>query len=309
MPSRADPLSGPGLAAFVAAIEAGTVQGAAETLELTQSAVTKRIQALERRVGVPLFLRDHGGLQLTDAGRVLYPEARQALAALRHAADAVAAHRGKAGHELRLSASPTIGEVLLPGWLAAYRDRDPAMRAIVDIATSTSVLRAVRRGEAEIGFVEGTDPLDGVEARTLVEDELVVVITADHPWARRRAIAAADLTALGYVARETGSGLRAVADAGLHAVGVELVPELEMASTQGVKHALDRGTFALLSTLAVAGDQRAGTLRAVPLGDADLSRKLRAVRRARARRSETAASFWRWLSRAASPARSASVRA
>ncbi len=76
----ADPLPSAELAAFVVAVEAGSVHGAADALGLTASAVTKRLQSLERRTGVVLFDRGRHGLRSTSAGRVLYPEAKAALA-------------------------------------------------------------------------------------------------------------------------------------------------------------------------------------------------------------------------------------
>ena len=80
--SLGDPLPGRELAAFVTAVETGTVQGAAEALALTQSAATKRLQALERRVGRPLLERSAQGVRATETGAVLYPLAREALAVL-----------------------------------------------------------------------------------------------------------------------------------------------------------------------------------------------------------------------------------
>lgn len=299
MPSPADPLPGSGLAAFVAAVETGTVHGAAEALELTQSAATKRIQALERRTGVRLFDRHAGGLRPTEAGRVLYPEARQALAALRHAEDAVATHRSGAGRQLRLAASQTIGEVLLPGWLMGFRATDETIRPLVDVINSPAVLEALRDHRAEIGFVEGLDPLDGFEHRALQRDEILVVVTPDHPWARRRSVRARELHDYGYIAREQGSGVRAVVTAALGATGVTLTPQLEMASSFGAKHALNAGTFALLSTLVVAAELEAGTLRGLPIAGIELTRELHAVRLADGPRSQAGGAFWRWLTRVA----------
>src|SRR6185312_13685197 len=85
-----DPLSGRELAAFVAAVDAHTLHAAADTLALTQSAVTKRVAALERRVGQKLLERGRSGVRPTAAGRALYPEARAALAALERARRALA---------------------------------------------------------------------------------------------------------------------------------------------------------------------------------------------------------------------------
>ncbi|MBN9622936.1 MAG: LysR family transcriptional regulator, partial [Actinobacteria bacterium] len=109
-----DPLSSRELAAFLAAIETGSVQGASEALDLTQSATTKRIQALERRLGVTLLVRGRQGVRPTEEGMALYPEARRGLDALALAEGAVAGRR--AARPLRIAASRTVGEALLPSW-------------------------------------------------------------------------------------------------------------------------------------------------------------------------------------------------
>lgn len=292
---QANPLSSPDLAAFVAAFEASSMRGAADTLDLTQSAVTKRIGALERRLGVALLERGRFGVRPTAAGRVLYPEAKQALAALREAEEALAAHSRHAGESLSLAASHTIGEYLVPAWLASFRAQAPTVHPQVAIVNSTGVLAALRERRAEIGFVEGLDSLDGLDTITVQRDEVVVVCSADHRWARRRSLRPAELTRERYVAREAGSGTRTVAAAALTAVGVEIAPELELASTESVKRALASGGFGLLSRLAVEAEERSGTLRAVPLRDLPLSRELRAVRDPRRALPRPAERFWRWL--------------
>lgn len=292
---NANPLSAAYLAAFVAAIEASSVHGAADALDLTQSAVTKRLQALERRAGVQLFQRGRFGVRATPAGRLLYPEAKQALAALQHAQDVLAAHRDIAERALRLAASHTIGEYLLPGWLASFRLLQPEMRAQVQIATSSGALDAVRHNEAQIGFVEGLDNLDEFDILTVHRDTIVIVVADGHRWAKRRAIAAADLAAEPYFTREAGSGIRAVVDDALSRVGIALAPALEAASLQSVKRALASGGFSLLSPLAIEAEERGGTLRAIALKDVDLSRELHAVHGRSTRLTGLARQFWTWL--------------
>jgi DNA-binding transcriptional LysR family regulator len=286
------------LAAFVAAIESGTISAAAEALELTQSAATKRLQSLERRIGAVLLERGRFGVRATDAGRLLYPEAKHALAALAQAASVVSVHAATAP-TLRLAASHTVGGFLLPGWLAGFRLREPApQRPLVEIANSRSVLALVREGQAEIGFIESLDPVEGLEAMTLRRDEIVAVVAAGHPWARRRSMPVAMLAGEPYLARERGSGTRAVAAAALEQAGVAaLEPALETASTQSLKRAVLEGGFALISTLAVEEEVRSGGLRALPVDGIDLTRPLRVVRRARPAPQADARRFWAYLDR------------
>ena len=294
--SLADPLAGGELAAFVTAVESGTVQGAADALQLTQSAATKRVQALERRVGRALLERSARGVTPTEAGRVLYPLARAALAALERAELAVRAPGTAA--PLRIHASRTIGGTLLPEWLASFRTVAPASLVSVVITNSEDVLRAVREGACECGFVEGPPQgVRGLEELVVAQDEIRAVVAAGHPWARRRSVSLAALAGEPFLAREPGSGTRAVAVQTLAGVGVTLRPTLEVSSAEGLKRAVLGGGFTLLSERVVATEIAAGTLAAIPVAGVELHRSLRAVRRRRPAPTGVARSFWEWLGR------------
>jgi DNA-binding transcriptional LysR family regulator len=298
--SLADPLPGRDLAAFVTAVESGTVQGAADALQLTQSAATKRLQALERRVGCALLERGAHGLRPTAAGGVLYPLAREALTVLERAEAAVTSPDD--APLLRIHASRTIGVTLLPEWLASFRVSAPPCRVTATITNSEEVVHAVREGAAEIGFVEGpAASMAGLRELVVAHDEIRVVVASNHPWARRRAVALEALTAEPYLAREAGSGTRAVAKAMLTDAGVKLQPTLDVSSAEALKNAVLAGGFTLLSERVVAGEIAAGTLAAMPIAGVDLHRSLRAVRRARPAPQGPARAFWLWLGRTLAP--------
>ena len=299
MASSAEHLPSGELAAFLAAYEVGTVQGAADALMLTQSAVTKRIQALERRVGAELFERSRTGVAPTRLGQTIYAPAKEALGQLQIVALAAQAARAGDSHELRLSASLTVGEFLLPAWLSAFRASRPEVHPQLEVVNSIAVLAAVRGGRAEIGFVEGgSTPVD-LDTLLVARDELVVVVAAEHPWSRRRAIPVSALVGESYLTRERDSGTRAVATAALAEHGVSLEPRLEVASTQSLKRMIATSGFSILSRLAIVEEERAGTLVGCELRGVDLSRDLRAVRRSPprepVRRLPAAQEFWAWL--------------
>ncbi|MHB8690255.1 MAG: LysR family transcriptional regulator [Solirubrobacteraceae bacterium] len=291
----ANPLAGGDLAAFAAAVETSSVQGAADALQLTQSAATKRIQSLERRVGGRLLERGRLGTRPTPLGRAIYPPAKRALEALADVAQVAERSRASGAMDLRLSASLTVGEFLLPGWLAEFRALHPDVHPQLEIVNSQGVLVAVREHQVEIGFVEGLDSLTGFEALTIARDRLVVVVAVDHRWARRRAVAVRELASEPYLTREAASGTRAVADAALARADVQLQPSLQAASFQSLKRSLAGGGFALISELTIEAELRAGTLVGIPVRGADLTRDLSAIRLRRPALSGAARPFWRWL--------------
>jgi DNA-binding transcriptional LysR family regulator len=294
--SVANPLDGGELVAFIAAVEAGSVHGAADALQLTQSAVTKRIQMLERRVGGRLFERGRFGVRPTELGCTVYPAAKRALEALGSVAELVDLSRAHGGVDLRLSASQTIGEFLLPGWLADFRRDRPEVHPRLEVVNSHGALDAIRENRSEIGFIEGPDCPAGFQTLTVARDELVVVVVAEHPWAaRRRAVAPRDLLGESYLAREETAGTRAVANAALALAGIELRPALEAASFQSLKRALVGGGFTLISRLTIEAEERAGVLVGLPVRGVDLHRELRAIHRRRPALTGAARAFWRWL--------------
>lgn len=140
------------------------------------------------------------------------------------------------------------------------------------------MLSAVREGRAAIGFIEGGSTPAELDALVVARDELVVVVANDHPWARRRTIAVSALAGEAYLTRERDSGTRAVATAALAARGVTLAPALEVASTQSLKRMVTTSGFSILSRLAIAEEERTGTLVGRELRGVDLTRELRAVR-------------------------------
>jgi DNA-binding transcriptional LysR family regulator len=288
-----DPLSSREIAAFLAAVESGSVQGASEALDLTQSATTKRIQALERRLGVSLLVRGRHGVRPTEEGMALYPEARRGLDALALAEQAIAGHR--AARPLRIAASHTVGEALLPTWLTAFRAELPGVHPQVDVTNSQAVIAAVHEERADVGFVEGLDPLDGLEAKVVARDRIVLVVAAGHRWANRRAVNPRELAGGRWISRESGSGTRAVATAALAEVEVELEPDLSLASLEGVKRSLAAGGFALISELALEPDRGAGRLVTVPMKGLEIERSLVAIRRVAGHPLEQARRFWAWL--------------
>lgn len=290
-----EPISSRDLAAFIAAVESGSVQGAAEALDLTQSAATKRIQALERTLGARLLIRGRSGVTPTAEGSALYPEGRRALDALSSAQHAVAADART--RPLRISASHTVGECLLPRWLSEFRTTCPNARPHVEIVNSPAVIEAIRRGESEVGFVEGNDSIDEFDTQRVAHDEIVLTVGAEHQWANRDSVPPEELSGERYVSRESGSGTRAVAETKLlRDAGVALEPELSLASLDAVKRSLALGGFSVISRYALEPELSAGALVAVPIDGLEITRDLTAIRSGDSEPGEAGVRLWSWLS-------------
>ena len=266
------------LALLVAAIETGTLTEAARAAHLTQPGASKRIALLERHYGLALLERSHSGVRPTEAGRVLYAEARQVLAGLDRADAAMRELGRRARLTLRVAASYTIGELLLPDWLAALRLRNPEVLVDAHVGNSADVVERVLAGDADLGFVETPDPPPGFDHRSVGSDLLTAVAAPSHPLARASRIDADALQAHTLVTREEGSGTRETAERWLALLGAQPRDRLALSSTGAVRGAAEAGMgFALLSRRAVVRELAAGTLVELTLAEPAPERPLLAI--------------------------------
>ncbi len=276
-----------GLEALLAVARAGSLNAASRQLGITQQAVSARIRSAEAQAGVTLVARTPRGSTLTPEGVVVAEWAGRLLAVASELDAGLAAFRRDHRTRLRVSASLTIAEQLLPGWLVslqsmARRRGEPAADVVLTAANSETVADQVQRGAADLGFVEGPASPKGLHSRVIGHDELLVVVRPDHPWARRRhPLSPAELAATRLVSREEGSGTRSVLTAALSAAlgaRVAMPVTLALSSTAAVKAAVVAGAGpAVLSELAVAEDIASHRLARVPIADVNLRRSLRAV--------------------------------
>jgi len=259
--------------------ELGSLGRAASRHRMSQPAVSMRMSQLERRLGLTLLQRGPAGARLTPAGERVVALSRRVLSETRELMAGVEALVAERSLQLRVAASLTVAEYLLPGWLAALHRESPDAILAVEVTNSAHVEVRVAEHHADVGFVEGHHaPQEGMSAVAVRTDRLVVVVDPGHPWAHARAaVTAAELAGAELVVRERGSGTREVLEDTLAALG-GLRSRLELGSTAAILAAARRGEGpAVLSALAVADDLDAGRLVAVPTEGVSLTRSLRAV--------------------------------
>jgi len=269
------------LVVLVQVAELGSLSSAARELGLAQPNASRALHRVERRLGVRLFTRGARGSVPTTQGALVVDWAREVIEANRRLLTAASALTRPSAAPLRVAASQTIAEELLPGWLGTFRRTHPDVAISLTVANSTDVGRLV--GDGVVGFIEspdlpGTLP-DGASSRTVATDRLVVVVAADHEWARRtRPVSFAEFIATPLVVREPGSGTRVSLERAVAGRGQLAAPALELASNAAVRVAVASGAGpAVLSELAVRSSVAAGVLRAVMVDGLQIERPLRAV--------------------------------
>ncbi|MER7185785.1 LysR family transcriptional regulator [Streptomyces hyaluromycini] len=264
----------------------GSLNSVARKAGVSQQAVSARIRAMEKQTGVTLVHRTPRGSTLTVEGVMVAEWAARLLDVAADLDAGIAALRTGQRARLRVSASSTISELLLPGWLASFRAGTPqgdnAPEIVLTSANTAMVITHVTDGIADIGFTEGPQQPAGLHGRAVGHDRLAVVVAPGHPWARPRPVSAAELAGTPLVSREAGSGTRDTFSAALAAVlgpGVPQAPAaLSLSTTAAIRAAALTGAApAVISELAVADDLADGRLVAVRTPELDLRRTLRAV--------------------------------
>ncbi len=278
----------PELSAFevlLAIARTGSLSAAGREVGLTQQAVSSRLTSIEAQAGVQLVARTTRGSQLTQAGIVVAEWADQLLSVAQYVDAGLASLRSESRSRVKVVASLTIAEQLMPRWLVSLQNRHgvAAPQVIFTAINSDHAITAVLNGEADLGFVECPSLPRQLRSRVVGRDELVVVVPPEHKWARRSTpVTALELSRTPLVMRESGSGTRDSLGAALRQVlgeGAEQAPPvLELNSATAVRAAVLAGAGpAVTSTLAVQDDLRVGRLRTIAIPDLDPRRDLRAI--------------------------------
>lgn len=249
---------------FVAVAEREHVTRAAAALNLTQSATSAAIAALEQRHAVKLFDRVGRRIMLTDAGALFLVEARAILARATAGEQVLSDLAGLKRGRLALAASQTIGNYWLPRRLAAFRARHPGIETPLVIGNTETVAAAIHDGLADIGFVEGEVDDPHLASQVVAMDEMTIVVAPEHPWARRDHIDASAFDQTSWILREPGSGTRQLLDTVLADAGGSLAAldiALELPANEAVRAAVEAGAGAsLMSRLVVANALHSGAL-------------------------------------------------
>ena len=264
------------LKVFRAVAERLSFTRAADELFITQPAVTKHINELEKQLGVPLFVRRRNAVALTPQGELLLGYVRRLLALYAELNDAFAGDGETFGGELAVGASTTISQYVLPAILSRFKKRYPEVRLTLCNGNTELIERMVADEKLDFGVIEGNAGNPQLHYETFMEDELVLVTSAGNRSLGRDGMCAADLTSVPLVIRETGSGTLDVVERALAAKGLSLRSlniEMQLGSTESIKHYLyDSGAAAFLSVQAIREELRHGLLRVIGLSDLSVTR-------------------------------------
>ncbi len=251
---------------------------AAAALHISQPAVTQHIKQLEEHYGRSLFVRAPGGITLTPAGHALLDHTIQVEELHRDVEQRLQAGQSLVSGSLKLGASTTIAQYLLPRWLGRFQQAYPRVELSLRMGNTEEVAATLLARRIDLGLIEGPSGRRELKIERFAEDEIVPVVSPDHPLAKKTRVTPAELAATPCVLREPGSGTRQVVDLALKRAGIDsrkLTVVLESDSSETIKGLVETGVgVGFLSRLALRHELARGCLTVLSVPGLRLTRPL-----------------------------------
>jgi DNA-binding transcriptional LysR family regulator len=242
---------------------------AAETLHMTQPAVTFQIRQLEEHFNTRLFDRTHNRISLTAAGQRVFDYAEKIIALYGEMDSRVRELTGDVSGILIIGASTTIAEYVLPGLLGEFQSRYKDVNVRLSVSNSLGIVHMVENNTVDVGIVESPVTNKNLAVEVCWHDELVFICPPGHPFAKKAAITPQDIVSLPFLCREEGSGTREVINEYLEDNKVaahELNLCMEFGSPEAIKSAVEAGLgVSIVSRATVGKELKLKTLVALPL--------------------------------------------
>jgi len=261
------------LKVFVNVVEHKSFSPDAEELYLSHPNVSLQIQSLEEDLGTKLVDISSKHLELTQSGEIYYRYAKQILLLQDKAKQEIKQLSNVVTGALKVGASYTIGEYILPFVVAEFAAQYPKVEIETSIANTDAIIQAVRTNYLDIALVEGEVKHSDIEVRPLMEDEIILVVPNQHPLARLPIVTSEHLQDQVWILRESGSGTRAFSDKLIKEWGINVRKTYIFGSGQAVKQAVIAGLgIALVSRWIVRKELNAKELKSIRIKGKRLTR-------------------------------------
>lgn len=276
----------------------GSFKRAADSLFVSQPAVSLQVQNLERQLDVPLFDRGGRRAQLTEAGHLLLSYGEKILSLCQETCRAIEDLQNLQGGTLIVGASQTTGTYLLPRMIGLFRQRYPDVAVQLHVHSTRRTAWSVANGQIDLAIVGGELPPDLQEALQVInyaEDELALILPPNHPLAATEMIERDDLYKLQFITLDAQSTIRKVIDQVLTRSGIDsrrLKIEMELNSIEAIKNAVQSGLgAAFVSTSAIEKELQMGVLQRVKIDQVVVNRTLSVIYNPNRYRSKAAEAF------------------
>ncbi len=283
------------LKVFCAVAESRSFSKASKTMYLTQPAISLQIRALEEQLGTKLFSRNNKMVSLTETGKILYRHATGILSAYAAIEKEINEATGLVKGKLRIGASTTLATYYLPNIIVEFKKRYPDILIDFERGNTQTIIDSILKTRLDLGLVEGEVDSPRLVVQKMDSDELLLVVNAQHPWAKRGDISVAELLDLPFIMREDGSGTRQVIENTLQRAGInpdQLNVVMYLGSTEAIKTAVENGLgVSVISGWAVQKEVRFGMLKALSFTDVRFLRDFSLIFQKKSFRTQPAEKF------------------
>ncbi len=267
---------------FRAVAEQASFRKASEILHLSQPAVSQHIHALEEELGIRLFDRTGNRVRLTDAGKLMLDYARKGAQLAQKTRGSIAEISGDLRGELRIGASTTVAQYVLPTMLGTFQKRHPNIRLSVMSGNTEDIVARLATASIDVGMIEGPPLTREVHVEPFLDDSMILIAPATAEWAGASTINPSDLATLPLLLREHGSGSRRVVEDALQMSGLtlhELRIAMELDSTEAIVSAVEaRLGVGFVSMWAIRKELLLGTVVQVQVRGLEIRRQFTLVR-------------------------------
>lgn len=239
---------------------------AADDLFLSQPGVSAQIRNLENEFGTKLIYRSSKHVELTPAGEILYNKASQIINLYTQTKEEINQIQGVVTGTLRIGASYTVGEYVLPELVSETATKYPSLNISVTIANTEQITQDLSQNRLDMALVEGQINDKTLIVEPFMKDRMVLIVPADHPLTMMKVVTEKELDNQIWIFREAGSGTREFCDHFIKALNLNVQHSYVFSSNKGVKAAVVSGLgIALVSGLIVERELETGELAIVPL--------------------------------------------
>ncbi|HVW76040.1 MAG TPA: LysR family transcriptional regulator [Alloacidobacterium sp.] len=286
------------LTVFRAVALQASFRKASEALHLSQPAVSQHIHALEEELGCRLFDRSGTRISLTPAGKVLLKYAERSVRVLDDAKSALAKLEGEVSGDLRLGASTTVAQYILPRMLGSFLKDNPKVTLSVVSGNTEEIVDLLLKDSIMLGMIEGPPRSKEVHVEKFLDDQMVLIVPAGHEWSGIGSIPLQSLAKVPLLLREQGSGSRHVVEHALKKAGLSpnrLQIRMALDSTEAIVSGIEAGLgIGFVSQWAISKAARLGTVVPVRIENFEIHRDLTLIRRLGPAPEGVAAAFYRF---------------
>jgi DNA-binding transcriptional LysR family regulator len=259
----------------------GSFKRAADSLYVSQPAVSLQVQNLERQLDVPLFDRGGRRAQLTEAGHLLLSYGDRILALCQETCRAIEDLQNLQGGTLIIGASQTTGTYLMPKLIGLFRHQYPDVAVQLHVHSTRRTCWSIVNGQVDLAIIGGEVPLElqaSLDIEPYAEDELALVLPVFHPLAQKETVQREDLYRLNFITLDAQSTIRKVIDQILVRSNIDprlLKIEMELNSIEAIKNAVQSGLgAAFISVSAIEKELKLGVLKRVMVENVVVKRTL-----------------------------------